>query len=198
MNPEGITLGQCEYCGHCGRTACESNAKASPNVDIMPVLRAEPRFELRTRVFVTRLVYDKTVKRVTGVVYTDMKTGEEYEQGAGLVVLSSFVFGNTQQMMLAAISEPYDPRSRKGVLGKNYCYQFVTLTPCGLRGPVATRREAGVIFARDHFAAYGGGSHDGHSAPRVTDLLVADCVRRHVVRSGTRRLGAHLRHQQRG
>jgi gluconate 2-dehydrogenase alpha chain len=124
VNPEGITLGRCEYCGHCNRTACESNAKASPNVNLMPVLRADPRFELRTRVFVTRLVYDKAAKRVTGVVYTDMQTGEEYEQPAGIVVLSSFVFGNTQQLLLAGIGEPYDPRTGKGVVGKNYCYQF--------------------------------------------------------------------------
>jgi gluconate 2-dehydrogenase alpha chain len=38
VNPEGITLGRCEYCGHCNRTACESNAKASPNVNVLPVL----------------------------------------------------------------------------------------------------------------------------------------------------------------
>ena len=124
VNPEGITLGRCEYCGHCNRTACEANAKASPNVNIMPVLRAEPKFELRTRVFVTRLAYDKQARRVTGVIYTDMKTGEEYEQPAGLVVLSSFVFGNVQQLLLAEIGEPYDPRTGKGVVGKNYCYQF--------------------------------------------------------------------------
>ena len=90
----------------------------------MPVLRAEPKFELRTRVFVTRLAYDKQARRVTGVIYTDMKTGEEYEQPAGLVVLSSFVFGNVQQLLLAGIGEPYDPRTGKGVVGKNYCYQF--------------------------------------------------------------------------
>ena len=124
VNPEGITLGACEYCGHCNRTACEANAKASPNVNVMPVLRTEPKFELRTRVFVTKLLYDKQAKRVTGVVYTDMKTGEEYEQPAGLVVLSSFVFGNTQQLLLAGIGEPYDPKTGKGTVGKNYCYQF--------------------------------------------------------------------------
>jgi gluconate 2-dehydrogenase alpha chain len=124
VNPEGITLGACEYCGHCNRTACEANAKASPNVNVMPVLRTEPKFELRTRVFVTKLLYDKRAKRVTGVVYTDMKTGEEYEQPAGLVVLSSFVFGNTQQLLLAGIGEPYDPKTGKGTVGKNYCYQF--------------------------------------------------------------------------
>ncbi len=124
VNPEGITLGSCEYCGHCNRTACESNSKASPNVNIMPVLRTEPKFELRTRAFVTKLLYDKDAKRVTGVLYTDMKTGEEYEQPAGMVVLSSYVFGNVQQMLLAGIGEPYDPGTGKGVVGKNYCYQF--------------------------------------------------------------------------
>src|SRR5580698_2277791 len=46
VNPEGITLGACEYCGHCNRTACESNSKASPNVNVMPVLRTEPKFDL--------------------------------------------------------------------------------------------------------------------------------------------------------
>jgi len=124
VNPEGITLGACEYCGHCNRTACEANAKASPNVNIVPVLRAEPKFELRTRAFVTKLNYDKDAKRITSVLYTDMKTGEEYEQGAGIVILSSFVFGNTQQVLLAGLGEPYDPGSGKGVVGKNYCYQF--------------------------------------------------------------------------
>ena len=124
VNPEGITLGACEYCGHCNRTACEANAKASPNVNIVPVLRAEPKFELRTRAFVTGLVYDRQAKRITSVLYTDMKTGEEYEQDAGIVILSSFVFGNTQQFLLAGVSEPYDPRTGKGVVGKNYCYQF--------------------------------------------------------------------------
>ena len=124
VNPEGITLGACEYCGHCNRTACEANAKASPNVNIVPVLRAEPKFELRTRAFVTGLVYDRQAKRITSVLYTDMKTGEEYEQDTGIVILSSFVFGNTQQFLLAGVSEPYDPTTGKGVVGKNYCYQF--------------------------------------------------------------------------
>src|SRR5215469_13912368 len=124
VNPEGITLGACEYCGHCNRTACEANAKASPNVNVMPALRAEPKFELRTRSFVTKLNYDKDAKRITSVLYTDMKTGEEYEQPAGIVILSSFVFGNTQLCLLAGIGEPYEPRNGKGVVGKNYCYQF--------------------------------------------------------------------------
>jgi gluconate 2-dehydrogenase alpha chain len=123
-NPEGLMLGRCEYCGHCNRTACEANAKASPNITILPALRADAKFTLRTRVFVSRLVYDKEAKRVTAVRYTDMRTGEEYEQPADLVVLSSYVFGNTQQLLLAGIGEPYDHATGKGVVGKNYGYQF--------------------------------------------------------------------------
>ena len=90
----------------------------------MPVLRTEPKFELRTRAFVSKLVYDKPARRVTGVIYTDMKTGDEYEQPASVVILSSFVFGNTQQLLLSGIGDAYDPSTGKGSVGKNYCYQF--------------------------------------------------------------------------
>ena len=124
QNAEGVALGACEYCGFCNRTACETNAKASPNSTILPVLRLDPKFELRTRAFVTKLLYDKDAKKVTGVLYTDMRNGEEYEQPAGIVVLSSYVFGNIQHMLLAGIGEPYDHATGKGVVGKNYAYQF--------------------------------------------------------------------------
>ena len=39
--------GACEYCGHCERFGCEANAKASPNVGILPALLADPKFKLR-------------------------------------------------------------------------------------------------------------------------------------------------------
>ncbi|HLH93911.1 MAG TPA: GMC family oxidoreductase [Xanthobacteraceae bacterium] len=123
-NVEGVQLGACEYCGYCNRMACEANAKASANTTILPVLRPEPKFELRTRAYVTKLAYDKASRKVTGVTYTDLRTGEEYEQPANMVVLSSFVFGNTQALLLAGIGEPYDRATGKGVVGKNYCYQF--------------------------------------------------------------------------
>ena len=47
--PRRYHVGDCEYCGHCNRTACEVNAKASPNVNIVPVLRAEPKTSSHTR-----------------------------------------------------------------------------------------------------------------------------------------------------
>ena len=123
-NPEGVTLGACEYCGYCNRIACETNSKASANSTILPVLRLDPKFELRSRCFVTKLNYDKAAKRVTSVTYTDMRNGEEYEQPAGIVILSSFVFGNVQHLLLGGIGEPYDRDSGNGVVGKNYAYQY--------------------------------------------------------------------------
>ena len=123
-NAEGVPLGACEYCGFCNRIACETNAKASPNSTILPVLRLEPKFEIRTRAFVTKLNYDKALKKVVSVTYTDMRNGEEYEQPAGIVLLTSYVFSNVQHMLVAGIGEPYDHATGKGVVGKNYAYQF--------------------------------------------------------------------------
>ena len=122
-NSEGITLGACAYCGHCERFGCEANAKASPNSTIFPVLLPDPKFTLRTHSYVSALVYDKNARRVRAVRYTDMRTGEELEQPAGIVVLGAYVFNNTQLLLGSGIGKPYDPASGKGVVGKNYCYQ---------------------------------------------------------------------------
>ena len=123
-NIYGVTLGQCEYCGFCGRNSCEANAKATSATNVMPVLRSDPKYTLKTRAFVKQINYEKQAKKVTGVTYIDMKTGEEYEQPAGMVILSAFTFGNTHMMLYSGIGQPYDPKTGKGVVGKNYCYQF--------------------------------------------------------------------------
>ncbi|MBX9827109.1 MAG: GMC family oxidoreductase [Xanthobacteraceae bacterium] len=124
VNPEGLTLGACEYCGHCERFGCEANAKASPNVCILPNLLADPKFELRTYACVKELVYDKAAKKVKAVRYVDTRSGEEYEQPAGLVVLGAYVFNNVLLMLTAGIGEPYDHKTGRGTVGKNYCYQI--------------------------------------------------------------------------
>ncbi len=122
-NPEGVTMGACEFCGHCERFGCVSNAKASPAACIFPVLLPDPKFELRTGAYVKELVYDRQAKKVRAVRYVDTDSGEEYEQPAGLVILSAYVFNNVLLMLTAGIGEPYDYKTGKGVVGKNYCYQ---------------------------------------------------------------------------
>ncbi len=123
VNSEGLTIGQCQYCGHCEYFGCEANSKASPLICVLPVLMADPRFELRTHAYVSRLLYDKAAKKVRGVVYIDRHSGEEIEQPADIVVLSAYAFNNTQLLLHSGIGEPYDPATGKGVVGKNYCHQ---------------------------------------------------------------------------
>jgi gluconate 2-dehydrogenase alpha chain len=123
-NIYGVTLGRCEYCGFCGRTSCEANAKATSATNVMPVLRDDPKYTLKTRAFVAKINYDRQAKKVTGVNYFDMTTGEEYEQPASIVILSAFPLGNTHMMLYSGICEPYDPKTGTGLVGKNYCYQF--------------------------------------------------------------------------
>src|SRR5258705_5729477 len=65
-NIYGVALGQCEYCGFCGRNSCEANAKATSATNVMPVLRRDPKYTLKTKAFVSKILYDKATKKVTG------------------------------------------------------------------------------------------------------------------------------------
>ena len=112
-NPEGVTLGACEYCGHCERFGCEANAKASPQACILPVLLPDPKFELRTYAYVKELVYDKQAKKVKAVRYVDTRSGEEFEQPAGLIIMGAYVFNNVLLMLTAGIGDPYDHTDRQ-------------------------------------------------------------------------------------
>jgi gluconate 2-dehydrogenase alpha chain len=58
------------------------------------------------------------------VLYVDLRTGEEYEQPAGLVVLSAWVFGNTHMLLHSGIGTPYDPKTGQGAVGRAYCHQI--------------------------------------------------------------------------
>ena len=44
-NPDGMQLGQCQFCGHCERFICEANAKAQPRSSALS--DAEKAQELR-------------------------------------------------------------------------------------------------------------------------------------------------------
>ena len=125
-NPDGASFGGCQYCGFCQRFGCEANAKASPHMTVVPAALKSPNFEMRTNAWVTRILKDPQAKRVTGVRYTNLLTGEELEQPAQMVFLCSFTLNNTHLMLLSGISQPYDPATQKGVIGRNYCYETRT------------------------------------------------------------------------
>jgi gluconate 2-dehydrogenase alpha chain len=121
-NPEGLHLQACVFCGFCERYACEHFAKASPQTVILPALLSRSNYELRTNCEVLRINIDSTKKKATGVTYVDA-AGAEYEQPADLVLIAAFPLNNVRTLLLSGIGEPYDPKTGKGVVGRNYCYQ---------------------------------------------------------------------------
>ncbi len=123
VNPDGQRLGQCQYCGHCERFVCEAHAKATPDTLLYPMLRKRSGFEIRTHAHVLKIGYDRRAKRATGVRYLDLNSGEEYEQPADIVVMAAFTMSNTRLLLLGGIGKPYDPATRRGSVGKNFCYQ---------------------------------------------------------------------------
>jgi gluconate 2-dehydrogenase alpha chain len=124
-NPEGMKLNACVFCGFCERFACEHFAKSTPQTVILPVLLANPNFELRTGCQVQRINLDSTKKHATGVTYIDA-VGREFEQPASLVITSMFALNNVRMLLLSGIGTPYDPASGRGVVGRNYTYQTVS------------------------------------------------------------------------
>lgn len=121
-NSEGITAGACNYCGYCERFGCHMSAKGSPQTSVLPKLLPNKNFTLRTHANVTRINLDSSKKRAVSVTYVDA-LGREFEQPAELIVLSSFVFNNVRLLLNSGIGRPYDPRTGRGVVGKNYTYQ---------------------------------------------------------------------------
>jgi gluconate 2-dehydrogenase alpha chain len=122
-NPDGVTLGQCHYCGFCERFGCEVNAKASPHFTVIPVAQQNnPNFEMRMQSRVLKVNLDSTGKKAVSVNYIDA-LGREFEQPADLIILSAYALGNVHLMLLSGIGKPYDPATGQGVVGRNYAYQ---------------------------------------------------------------------------
>lgn len=127
VNPYGVTMNACVYCGYCQFFACEVGAKASPQTAVLPALAGNKNFEMRTLAHVTRVNLDSEKKRAVSVTYVDSR-GREFEQPADLVLLTSYVFSNVHLMLVSGIGKPYDPAANTGVVGRNYAYQ----TPSGV------------------------------------------------------------------
>src|SRR6266446_854923 len=105
-NPDGSRFGACQYCGHCQRFGCEANAKGSPHMTVIPVAMRNPNFELRTHMWVSKVLKDPGGKRVTGVNYTNVLNGEEFEQPASIVILTAYAINNVHLMLLSRIGLP--------------------------------------------------------------------------------------------
>ncbi|MBA8876467.1 GMC family oxidoreductase [Phyllobacterium myrsinacearum] len=122
VNPLGIAMGQCTYCGFCERFGCANYSKASAQTTVLPVLMKKANFEVRTDSEVLHVNLDASGKSARGVTYIDT-SGQEFFQPADLVILCAYGLHNVRLMMLSGIGKIYDPVSGEGVVGRNYCYQ---------------------------------------------------------------------------
>ena len=125
LNPLGVQMGPCTYCGYCEWFGCGNYSKASPQTTILPVLLKNENFSYRTRCDVTKVNLDASGKRATGVTYVD-GDGREFEQPAELVILCAFAQHNVHLMLLSGIGKRYDPQANTGVVGRNYAYQITS------------------------------------------------------------------------
>ncbi|WP_210469905.1 GMC family oxidoreductase [Sporosarcina sp. 6E9] len=130
-NPDGETLNQCMFCSFCTQYGCDFGAKSDPLVTVIPTAVKTGNFEARTGAYVRRVIYKNG--KATGVLYSDTMTGEEFEQPADVVVLAAFTFANNRLLLLSGIGRPYDPKTKKGVIGRNFNGQF-NITFLGARG----------------------------------------------------------------
>lgn len=120
-NPDGISRGACQYCAYCENFGCEYGAKGDPAVTVIPVAKQTGKLDLRTHANVLEIT--SSGGKATGVIYVDMLTGERFEQPADVVVVASYVFNNTRLLLNSNLGTPYNPKTGKGTIGKNYCYQ---------------------------------------------------------------------------
>ncbi|MFS0575003.1 GMC family oxidoreductase [Sporosarcina sp. 179-K 3D1 HS] len=130
-NPDGEVMSGCVYCAYCTQYGCDFGAKSDPLVTVIPTAVKTGNCEIRTNSNVRRVLYKGG--KATGVLYVDTITGQEYEQPADVVVLAAFTFTNNRLLMLSEIGQPYNPSTRKGVIGRNYNGQF-GITFLGARG----------------------------------------------------------------
>lgn len=130
-NPDGEVLNQCMFCSYCTQYGCDFGAKSDPLVTVIPTAKKTGNFELRTEAYVRRVIHENG--KTTGVMYVDTRTGEEYEQPAEVVTLAAFTITNNRLLMLSKIGKPYNPKTRDGVIGRNFNGQF-NITFRGARG----------------------------------------------------------------
>jgi gluconate 2-dehydrogenase alpha chain len=125
VNPLGVRMGPCTYCGYCEWFGCGNYSKASPQTTVLPVLIRKSNFSLRDNSEVTRINLDGSGKQATGVTFVDTQ-GDEWEQPADLVILAAYSMFNVQMLLHSNIGQPYDPVANTGVIGRNFTHQSMS------------------------------------------------------------------------
>ena len=111
INPLGVQLGQCSYCGFCERFGCGNYSKASPQTTVLPVLMRKPNFELRHRMRGAEDQSRRDGKRATASPISTRRA-RNVSSRAIIVLLCAYALINVRMMLLSGIGKPYDPGRR--------------------------------------------------------------------------------------
>ncbi|KGT87054.1 GMC family oxidoreductase [Enterobacter cancerogenus] len=122
VNPLGVSMGPCTYCGFCDFHGCGNFSKSSPQACILPVLMRRPNFTLLTETEVLHAVKHEDGKTVKGVKFVTLD-GVEGFQPADIVCFTAYQMDNVRLMLLSGVGEKYDPLTGRGTIGRNYNYQ---------------------------------------------------------------------------
>lgn len=122
VNPLGVSMGPCTYCGFCDFHGCGNFSKSSPQACILPVLMRRPNFTLLTETEVLHAVKHEDGKTVKGVKFVTLD-GVEGFQPADVVCFTAYQMDNVRLMLLSGVGEKYDPLTGRGTIGRNYNYQ---------------------------------------------------------------------------
>ncbi len=122
VNPLGVSMGPCTYCGFCDFHGCGNFSKSSPQACILPVLMRRPNFTLLTETEVLHAVKHSDGKTVKGVKFIT-QDGVEGFQPADIVCITAYQMDNVRLMLLSGVGEKYDPLTGRGTIGRNYSYQ---------------------------------------------------------------------------
>ncbi|WBG93374.1 GMC family oxidoreductase (plasmid) [Pantoea piersonii] len=122
VNPLGVSMGPCTYCGFCDFHGCGNFSKSSPQACILPVLMRRPNFTLLTETEVLHAVKHADGKTVKGVKFIT-QDGVEGFQPADIVCITAYQMDNVRLMLLSGVGEKYDPLTGRGTVGRNYGYQ---------------------------------------------------------------------------
>lgn len=125
INPLGVRMGPCTYCGFCEWFGCGNYSKASPQTTVLPVLIRKSNFEARDNSEVTKINLDRSGKHATDVTFVDVN-GDEWEQPADLVLVCAYSMFNVQLLLHSKIGQPYDPNANAGVVGRNFTHQAMS------------------------------------------------------------------------
>jgi choline dehydrogenase-like flavoprotein len=109
----------CHYCGECSR-GCSTGSYFSSQSSTLPAARKTEKLTLRPNSLTHSLIYDEGERKVTGVRYVDVESGDTHEVSARVVFLCASTLGSTRVLLNSRTADhPNGLGGNSDALGRN-------------------------------------------------------------------------------